>query len=98
MGISSISIVDEIAKKIRDQSDVECSFYQSVEDASNPGELRSEKENLMTFDELLLEKQNTYVRGRYSNVDFFLFSSKLFQAPTPNYQREREFHVCFHKT
>ena len=48
----------------------------------------------MVFDDLLLEKQNTcesyYVRGRHSNVDCF-YLAKLFQAPTLNNPRKREF-------
>ena len=32
-------------------------FYQSVEDGPDPRELSSEKENLIVFDDLLLEKQ-----------------------------------------
>ena len=59
MGISPISIVEEMAKEIRDKSDVVCNFYQSAEDVPDPGELSSEKKNLMIFDDLLLEKQNT---------------------------------------
>ena len=73
LGISSTSIVEEMAKEISDKSDVVCNFYQSAEDVSDPRELRSEEKNLMVFDDLLLEKQNTcesyYVRGRHSNVD-----------------------------
>ena len=75
LGISPISIVEEMAKEIRDKSDVECNFYQSAEDFPDPRELSLEKKNLMVFDDLLLEKQNTcesyYVRGRHSNVDCF---------------------------
>ena len=56
LDISSISIVEEMAKEIRDKSDVECKFNQSAEDVSDPRELRSEKNNLMVFDDLLLEK------------------------------------------
>ena len=56
-----------------------------------------EKKNLMVFDNLLLEKQNTcesyYVRGRHSNVDCFHLAQKLFQASTSNNQREHEFHM-----
>ena len=59
LGISPISIVEEMAKDIRDKSDVECTFYQSAEDVSEPRELSSEKKNLMVFDDLFLEKQNT---------------------------------------
>ena len=42
LGISSISIVEEMAKVIRDKSDVECQFYQSAEDVPDPRELSSE--------------------------------------------------------
>ena len=61
-----------MAKDIRDKSDVVCNFYQSAEDIPDPRELSSEKKNLMVFDDLLLERQNTcesyYARGRNSNV------------------------------
>ena len=43
MGISPISIVEEMAKKITDKSDVECNFYQSAEDVPDPRELSSQK-------------------------------------------------------
>ena len=45
-GISPISIVKEMAKEIRDKSDVVCNLYQSAEDVPNPRELSSEKKNL----------------------------------------------------
>ena len=55
-----------MAEEIRDKSDVERNFYQSAVDIPDPRELSSEKRNLMVFDDLLLEKQNTcesyYVR------------------------------------
>ena len=59
LGISSLSIVEEMAKKIRDKSDVVCNFYQSAENVPDSSELSSEEKNLMVFDDLLLEKQNT---------------------------------------
>ena len=55
-GISLISVVEEMAKEIRDKSDVECNFYHSAEDVSDPRDLSSEKKNLIVFDDLLLEK------------------------------------------
>ena len=68
-----------MAKGISNRYDVVCNFYQSAEDVPDPRELSSEKKNLMVFDELLLEKQNTcesyYVRGRYSNVNSFYFKT-----------------------
>ena len=48
-----------MAKEIRDKSDVEWNYYQSAEYVPDPRELSSEKKNLMVFDDLLLEKQNT---------------------------------------
>ena len=56
MGISPISIVEEMATAISDKSDVECKFYESAEDVPDPRELSSQKKNLMVFDDLLLEK------------------------------------------
>ena len=71
-GISPIAIVEEVAKEIRDKSDVVCNFYQSAEDVPDHRDLRPEKKNLMLFDDMLLEKQNTrksyYVRGIHGNV------------------------------
>ena len=58
LNISPISIVKEVAKENRDKSDVVCNFYQSAE-VPDPRELSSEKKNVMVFNDLLLEKQNT---------------------------------------
>ena len=68
MGISPILIVEEMAKDIRDKSDVVCNFYQSAEDVPDPGELSSEKKNLMVFDDLLL-KNKTPVNRIMSEED-----------------------------
>ena len=56
LGISPISIVEEMATDIKDKSDVECTFYESAEDVPDPRELSSQKKTLMVFDDLLLEK------------------------------------------
>ena len=83
LDISPISIVEEMAKEIRDKPDVECNFYQSAEDVPDSRELSSEKNNLMVFDDLLLEKQNTceshYVRERHSIVDCFYLAQNYFK-------------------
>ena len=83
LAISPISVVEEMAKDIRDKSDVECKFYESAEDVPDPRELSSEKKNVMVFDDLLLEKQITcelhYVRGRHSNFDCFYLAKNYFK-------------------
>ena len=71
-------------------------FYQSRKDVPDPRELSSEKKNLMVFDDLLLEKQNTcesyYVRGRQSKVDCFYLAQNYLKMSRQAI-REREF-IC----
>ena len=43
VGISAISIVEEMVKEIRDKSDIVCNFYQAAENVPDPRELSSEK-------------------------------------------------------
>ena len=38
LGISPVSVVEEMAKYIRDKSDIECKFYESTEDVPDPRE------------------------------------------------------------
>ena len=97
MGISPISVVEEMAKDITDKSNVECKLYQSAEDVPDPRELNSEKKNLMVFDDMLLEKQNTcesyYVRGRHSNVDCFNLAQNDFKLPCQTIRENANF-IC----
>ena len=97
LGISPTSIVEEMAKEIRDKSDAVCNFYQSAEDVPDPRELSSEKKNLMVFDDLLLEKQNAcesyYVRGRHSNVDCFYLAQNYFKLPRQTIRENASF-IC----
>ena len=86
-----------MAKEIRDKSDVVCNFYQSAENVPDPRELSSEKTNLMVFDDLLLEKQNTcesyYARGRHSNVDCFYLAQNYFKLPRQTIRENANF-IC----
>ena len=85
LGVSPISVVEEMVKNIRGKSDVQCKFYESADDVPDPRELSSGKNNLMVFDDLLLEKQNTcesyYVRERHSSVDCFYLAQNYFKLP-----------------
>ena len=84
-----------MAKEIRNKSGIEYNFYQSAEDVSDPRELSSEKKNLMVFNDLLLEKQNTsesyYVRGRHSNVDCFYLAQNYFKLPRQTIRENANF-------
>ena len=99
LGISPISVVEEMAKDIRDKSDVVCNFYQSVEDVPDPRKLSSEKKNLMVFDDMLLEKQNNcssyYGRGRYSNVDCFHLAQNYFKLARQTIRENANFFCLF---
>ena len=97
LGISSISVVEEMAKDIRDKFYVECKFYETAEDVSDPRELSPEKKNLMVVDDLLLEKQNTcessYARGRHSNIDCFYLAQNYFKLPRQTIRENTNF-IC----
>ena len=102
MGSSHISIAEEMAKKIRDKSDVVCNFYQLDEDGPDPRELSAVKKNLMVFDNLLLEKQNTGKRimseedTATSIVAIYL--KTISSSHAKQSQRRRISFVCFPKT
>ena len=102
LGISLISIVEETAKEIRDKSDVVCNFYQSAEAVSDPREQSPEKKNLMVFDDLLVEKQNTCesycVRGRNRNFDCFYLAQNYFNLPRQTIRENANFICLFPKT
>ena len=78
-------VVQELAKTIRNKSNVKCNFFEAASDVPDPRDLNSEDKNLMIFDDLLLEKQNKckcyYIRGRHSNVDCFYLSQNYFKLP-----------------
>ena len=64
---------------------MKCNFFETASDVPDPRDLNSEDENLMIFDDLLLEKQNKcecyYIRGRHSNVDCFYLLQNYFKLP-----------------
>ena len=97
LGISPISVVEEMAKEIRDKPDVVCNFYQSADDVPDLRELSSEKKNLMVSNGLLLEIENTceshYVRGRHSNVDCFYLAPNYFKLPRQTIRKNVNF-IC----
>ena len=43
LGVSPTSFVEEMAKNIRNKSDLDCNFYQSAEDFPDPRELSAEE-------------------------------------------------------
>ena len=97
LGISHISVVEEIPKKIRDKSDVVSNLYQSAEDVPDPRELNSEKMNPMVFDDLLLEKQNIwesyYSEKDTANVACYYLAQNYFKLPRQTIKENANF-IC----
>jgi len=106
LDVSPTAIVEEMAKNFRSkhpqsasETGIECQFYESSEDVPDPRDLNSSNKNLMVFDDLILEKQNTcemyYVRGRHSNVDCFYLSQNYFKLPRQTIRENANFIILF---
>lgn len=92
-------MISELAKNIKDKSDVDVSFYENTSDVPDPKKLSSTDKNLMIFDDLQLEKQNKceayYVRGRHSNVDCFYLAQNYFKLPRQTIRENANFFAIF---
>ena len=94
-------LIEELAKSGRPHSKepIECKFYESTDDVPDPKELSPEQKNLMTFDDLLLQKQNKceayYVRGRHSNCDCLYLIQNYFQLPCQTIRENANFFCLF---
>ena len=93
-------LIDAYAKKIHPKKgDILCHFYDSSEEVPNPSDLDKTRKNLMVFDDLLLEKQNTcesyYVRGRHRNVESFYLSQNYFKLPRQTIRENANFMCLF---
>ena len=102
LGISPISVVEEMAKDIRDKSDVECKFYESAEDVPDPRELRSGKKNLIVFDDRYL-KNKSHVNRIMLEEDIAtlivsIYLKTISSCRVKQSERTRTSFVCFHKT
>ena len=87
-----LAVVQEWARM-----NVKCNFFETDSDIPDPRELDSEDENLMIFDDLLLEKQNKcecyYIRGKHSNVDCFYLAQNFFKLPRQTIRENANF-IC----
>jgi len=99
--ISASVLIEELAKDQRSRSKepIECSFYESADDVPDPKELSPEQKNLMTFDGLLLQKQNKceayYVRRRQSNCNCLYLSHNYFKLPCQTIRENANFFCLF---
>jgi len=88
-------VIEELSECIKKKSDIECEFCE--DGVPDPEELDSNDNNLMIFDDLMLEKQNScekyYTRGRHSNVDCFYLSQNYFKLPRQTVRENTNF-IC----
>ena len=79
------------------KSNIERKFSETADDVPDPSALNKKDQNLMIFDDLQLEKQNTcekyYVRGRHSNVDCFYLAQNYFKLPRQTIRENANF-IC----
>jgi len=99
--ISPNELIHELAKnrKTRSKEPIECNFYESADDVTDPKEISLEHKNLMIFDDLLLQKQNKceayYVRGRHSSCDCLYLSQNYFKLPRQTIRENANFFCLF---
>ena len=99
--ISPSMLIDAIAKNQRSRSKepIKCIFYESTDDVPDPIRLSPEHNNLMIFDDLLLQKQNKceayYVSGRHSNCDCLHLSQNYFKLPRQTIRENVNFFCLF---
>src|SRR6218665_747630 len=86
-----------MAKDSKNASDMDCKFFETSEDVPDLRDLYSEKKNLMSFDDLQLEKQTNcetyYIKGRHSNVDCFYLAQNYFKLPRQTIRENANF-IC----
>jgi len=88
-----------MSENCRQKSDVHCEFYEDSDEVPDPRNLSADCNNLIIFDDLLLEKQNKcesyYVRGRHSNVDCFYLAQNYFRLPRQTIRENANFIILF---
>jgi hypothetical protein len=93
----AIKILQSLSHDLPQKSVIQCEFFKSACDKPDPADLDKACKNLMIFDDLLLEKQNTcwnyYVRRRYSNVDCFYLAQNYFKLPRQTIRENANF-IC----
>ena len=96
-GLSPCALLEHLSNQLKEKSDIKSAFYESAEDVPDPSDLDPNDKNLMVFDDLQLEKQNSpekyYVRGRHSNVDCFYLAQNYFKLPRQTIRENANF-IC----
>lgn len=98
-GVDVDAFLEYFVKMNKNINPIQAKFFESGDDVPDPGALDPHDKNLMVFDDLLLEKQNTcelyYVRGRHSNVDCFYLSQNYFKLPRQTIRENANFFCLF---
>jgi len=99
LNVSPSALIEEMAKNLNRKSDIDCEFYETSHDVPDPRNLSHDYNNLIIFDDLMLERQNKcetyYIRGRHSNVDCFYLCQNYFILPRQTIRENANFIVLF---
>ena len=96
--ISPLDLIEKLSDySCKEEFDIQSDFYESGEDVPDPKDINPSEKNLMIFDDLMLDKQNTcekyYTRGRHSNVDCFYLAQNYFKLPRQTIRENANF-IC----
>ena len=57
LNVSPSALIEKMGKNLNKKSDIDCEFYERSHDAPDPRNLSLDYNNLIIFDDLMLEKQ-----------------------------------------
>jgi len=82
-----------------EERDIETFFFDKSEDVPDPSSLDKTKNNLMIFDDLMLENtamcEKYYTRGRHANCDCFFLSQNFIEIPKHSIRDNFNFLIMF---
>jgi hypothetical protein len=95
--VNPLTVLEDVGRDNALKSNIQCKFYESSTDVPDPKDLDKTKKNLMIFDDLQLERQNTcekyYIRGKHGNVDCFYLAQNYFRLPRQAIRENANF-IC----
>lgn len=95
----NINPIDLINRCDINEKTIDATFFEDGDEIPDPKELDGKNNNLMVFDDCILEKQNKtaayYTRGRHNNIDCFYISQNYFLLPRKTIRENTNFLILF---
>lgn len=95
--VSPITVLDEYSGPCN--GTIKAEFYDDCSKIPDPSELNVDENNLIIFDDCILQKQNKaeayYTRGRHNNCDTLYISQNYFMLPRRTVRENANFILLF---